>query len=258
MSLEGKVALVTGAARGIGRSIAQVLLREEARVALVDVDPGLPEVVRELGESAMALAADVSDWRQVEATVSRVEQVWGRLDILVNNAAIVKNISPAERMDPVAWERELAINLSGPFYFIRFALPGMVARGWGRIINVSSIAVRGLDRQAAYASSKSGLVGLTRTVALENASRGITCNAVMPGLIATENVLNMPAAIREQALRLIPAERLGEPAEVAEVVAFLASQAAAYVNGAIIPVDGGTGLNQMTLARRRPGWLDPA
>lgn len=243
-SLAGRTALVTGAARGIGRAIAEALANDGARVALVDMATADPPP----GETR-AFTADVSDWAQVQALVDEVGLHWGGVDILVNNAALVKTIARSDRMSPEAWERELAVNLTGPFYLTRLVLPGMVERSWGRIINVSSIAIGGLDRQAAYAASKSGLLGLTRTVAIEHAAHGVTCNAIAPGLIATDNVLAMPEPIRRQALGVIPTGRLGEPAEVAALVAFLARPEAAYINGAVIPIDGGASLTQMTLAR---------
>ena len=188
----------------------------------------------------------------VGAGVARVREALGPVDVLVNNAGIVNNIAPVARMTPEAWQRELAVNLSGAFNLIREVVGGMVERGRGRIVNVSSIAAwGGLHRQAAYAASKAGLLGLTKTVALEHARHGVTCNAVLPGLIATELVEAMPAEIRAAAVAATPARRLGLTEEVARLIAFLASDAAAFINGAEIPVDGGLSLNMSPLASVR-------
>jgi NAD(P)-dependent dehydrogenase (short-subunit alcohol dehydrogenase family) len=144
------------------------------------------------------------------------------------------------------------VNLSGAFHMIQATIGDMVASRWGRIVNVSSIGgAGGLHHQAAYAASKAGLLGLTKTVALEHGRHGVTCNAVLPGLIATENVCAMPAEIREAAASATPARRLGEPGEVAQLIAFLASDRAGFINGAEIPIDGGLRLNTLSLASRR-------
>ncbi len=155
-------------------------------------------------------------------------------------------------MSHQAWERELAVNLSGAFNMIKAVIESMVARKWGRIINVSSVAATGgLHNQVGYAASKAGLLGLTKTVTVEYARHGITCNAILPGLISTELVAAMPAEIREGVVGSTPARRLGEPAEVAHLIAFLASDRAGFINGTEIAIDGGFRLNTGSLASRR-------
>jgi NAD(P)-dependent dehydrogenase (short-subunit alcohol dehydrogenase family) len=208
--------------------------------------------IRERGRRAVTVQADVANPADVEAMVERVWNELGPIDVLVNNAGIVDNVAPLERMSHTAWARELAVNLSGAFNLIQAVVPEMARRQWGRIVNVSSVAaLGGLHHQAGYAASKAGLLGLTKTVALEYGRRGITCNVVLPGLIATPLVLAMPEEIRESAVAATPARRLGEPAEVAHLIAFLASERAAFINGAEIPVDGGMRLNTVALGSRR-------
>jgi len=255
MLLAGKLALVTGAARGIGRATALVLAEEGADVAVADRLPEVRETavaIGELGRQSIGVSLDVSNPAEVEAGVAKIRETLGEVDVLVNNAAIVNNIAPLARMKHEAWQREIAVNLSGAFHLIQAVIAAMVAKQWGRIINVSSIAATGgLHNQAAYAASKAGLIGLTQTVTLEHARHGITCNAILPGLIATENVQKMPAEIREVALAAIPARRLGEPREIGYLIAFLASDRAAFINGAAIPISGGSSLNTLTLGSRK-------
>jgi len=253
--LMGRVALVTGAARGIGRATALVLAEEGADVGVVDVLPEVEataEAIRTAGRRSAAAVFDIADPAEVREGVESIVKALGPIDVLVNNAGIVNNLAPVGRMSHGAWERELAVNLSGAFSMIKEVVGPMAERKWGRIINVSSIAaLGGLHHQAGYAASKAGLLGLTKTVALEHARDGITCNAVLPGLIATELVTAMPAEIRESAVAATPARRLGESAEVAHLIAFLASERAGFINGVEIPVDGGMRLNTSSLASRR-------
>jgi NAD(P)-dependent dehydrogenase (short-subunit alcohol dehydrogenase family) len=255
MSLSGKVALVTGAARGIGRAIATVLAEEGADVAVVDLDPAVADTraaVEALGRRAAAEIFDVADPGQVATGVARIRTALGEVDILVNNAGIVNNISPLETMPVEAWEREIRVNLGGAFHMIRAVIGPMVERRWGRIVNISSVAAQGgAHFQSGYAASKSGLIGLTHSVTIEYARYGITCNAVLPGLIATETVERMPVEIRSAFERFTPARRLGQPREIAELVAFLASERAAFINGAEIRIDGGARLGMLPLGSRR-------
>jgi NAD(P)-dependent dehydrogenase (short-subunit alcohol dehydrogenase family) len=244
-----KIALVTGAARGLGYAIASALQASGVRVVLADVSPTVHKAAEAIG-AAGAVQMDVAQYLAVETALTSINEQYGAPDILVNNAGLTTNIARSDRMKPAAWEQELAINLNGPFYLTRLVLPSMQEKGWGRIINISSTAATGgLNRQPGYAASKAGLLGLTRTVALEFAPYGITCNAVLPGLIQTEKVDELPPDIREAAVEHIPAGRLGKPEEVAALVVFLASPGAGYINGVAIPIDGGASLNQVSLTR---------
>jgi NAD(P)-dependent dehydrogenase (short-subunit alcohol dehydrogenase family) len=253
--LEGKVALITGAARGIGRATALVLAEEGADVGLADILPDIEETgaaITKIGRRTATAVFDISDAAQVHAGVEAIRNGLGRIDILVNNAGIVNNIAPLARMSREAWQRELAVNLSGAFNMIREVIGAMAARKWGRVINVSSVAaLGGLHYQAGYAATKAGLIGLTKTVALEYGRAGITCNAILPGLIGTELVTAMPAEILEAAVAATPTRRLGAPTEVGQLIAFLASDRAGFINGAEVAIDGGLRLNTSSLASRR-------
>jgi len=253
--LEGKVALITGAARGIGRATALALAEEGADVGLADILSEIEETaaaIVKMGRRAAAAIFDISDPAQVHTGVETIRNSLGPIDILVNNAGIVNNIAPLARMSQEAWQRELAVNLSGAFNMIQEVIGSMAARKWGRIINVSSVAaLGGLHYQAGYAATKAGLIGLTKTVALEYGRAGITCNAILPGLIGTELVNAMPAEILEAAVAVTPTRRLGTTTEVGQLITFLASDRAAFINGAEIAIDGGLRLNTSSLASRR-------
>jgi len=255
MRLDGKTILITGAARGIGRACAIVMAELGADVGVFDISERISETaeaVRARGRKAAFAIVDVSDPEQVERGVTKVRAELGPIHGLVNNAGIVNNIAPLARMEQSAWNREIGVNLTGPFNMIRAVIGGMAERGWGRIVNVSSSAARnGLHNQVGYSATKAAVLGLTRNVTIEYASQGITCNAVLPGLIGTENVRAMPETIREHALGFVPARRLGEPEEVANLIAFLCSDMASFVNGADIPVDGGALLNPIVLGSRK-------
>jgi NAD(P)-dependent dehydrogenase (short-subunit alcohol dehydrogenase family) len=255
MRLKGRVALVTGAGGGIGRSIAHRLAQDGADLALLDVNDAVEETARQLADSGvriMTTLADVANADEVRAAVAGVIDRLGAIDCLINNAGLTAMIAPLHRMDDAQWARETGVNLTGPFNLIRAVLPGMVERNWGRIVNISSAAARaGLFRQAGYSASKSGLLGLTRNVTLEYAAQGITCNAILPGLIETPAVAKLPAIIMDYQLSMTPARRTGTPDEVAALVAFLCSEEAAYVNGAEIDIDGGARLCPMVLGSTR-------
>lgn len=251
MGLEGRIALVTGAARGIGRVIATVMAEAGARVALADRDDAVGRTTDELRAQGHQVAAVVFDVASPEGVRAGVEQACSQLgvvDLLVSNAGIVDHIAPVARMERERWTQELEVNLGGAFHLLQAVLPGMVAQHHGRIVLISSVAaLGGLHRQAGYAASKAGLLGLAKTVTLEHARDGITCNAVLPGLIETEAVASMPAQIRDATIASTPARRLGRMEEVAELVTFLASDAAGFINGAEIRIDGGFSLNTGTL-----------
>ncbi len=255
MRLEGKVVLITGAARGIGRTTALEMAGEGADVGLVDILPEVhatAEKIREMGRRSAAAIFDIAEQGQVLHGIRQIQQKLGDTDILVNNAGIVNNIAPLVKMTHDAWSREIAVNLSGAFNMIKAVIGPMIEKKWGRIINFSSLgATGGLHFQIGYAASKAGLLGLTKTVALEHAKDGITCNAVVPGLIGTELVHQMPEEIKQAALANIPARRIGLMEEVSHLVAFLASDRAGYINGEEIHIDGGMRLNVSTLGSRK-------
>lgn len=263
LSLKDRVALVTGAGRGIGRAIALELARAGASVAVGDIhldryggeryyrlsqrvsdeaeeETATSEAVRALGSASLGVEFDVSDPVAVEQAIAQVQTELGPVDVLVNNAGIVNNIVRFAEMARESWDHEIAVNLTGAFSCIQATAPGMAERGFGRIINISSVAAETPDpNQIAYGASKAGVIALTKAVAKEYADRGVTCNAIQPGLIATPLVRSMPEKLRQTWTAQVPAGRLGEPAEIAAVATFLASPAAAFVNGVAIPVDGG-------------------
>jgi 3-oxoacyl-[acyl-carrier protein] reductase len=240
---DGRVALVTGASRGIGEAIARRLAAEGAIVlAAARSTSVLDRVVADIAKSggrARVLEIDVSQPASIESAMKNALEEHGQIDVLVNNAGIAED-NLILRMSREAWDRVLMTNLTGAFLLIQAVVKGMVRRRYGRIVNVTSVVgLMGNAGQANYAAAKAGLVGLTRSVARELGSRNVTCNAVAPGFIATAMTDRMTEAAREGLSGQIPLQRLGAPEDVAAAVAFLASEDAAYVTGAVLNVSGG-------------------
>ncbi|HUO51945.1 MAG TPA: 3-oxoacyl-[acyl-carrier-protein] reductase [Gemmatimonadaceae bacterium] len=240
IDLSGRAALVTGSTRGIGRGIAQALAECGARVAVVGRDQGkAEEAAAALGHGAQGFAADVSDTAQVTALIEKVEGAFGAVDILVNNAGLTRD-NLLLRIKDDDWDAVLDANLKGAFAAIRAATRGMMKRRWGRVINISSVVgITGNKGQANYAASKAGLIGLTKAVAQELASRNILVNAVAPGFIETDMTAALTPEARASLSERIPLGRLGTAADVAGAVAFLASEHASYITGQVLVVDGG-------------------
>ncbi len=238
------VALVTGAARGIGRSIALALARPGLTIYLNDVVLGeeaarTQEDVAARGAQARLLEFNVADAEQVQRGIDEAVKESGRLDLLVNNAGITRD-NLILRMKEAEWEAVLSVNLTGAFNCIRAASKHMIKQRFGRIINISSVVgVMGNPGQANYVASKAGLIGLTKSVARELASRNVTVNAVAPGFIQTEMTESLPEKVKAEMMAMIPLGRFGTPEEVAQAVVFLASEAANYITGQVIHVNGG-------------------
>ena len=248
MELEGKVALVTGASRGMGKAIALKLANLGAKVAVnyvaiedsnkVDADNLVESIIR-LGGEAISIEADVRDSEAVKAMVEQVTDQWSKIDILVNNAGINRD-TLLLRMSDDAWDDVINTNLRGAYLCTKFALRSMMRQAWGRIINIASVAgIVGNVGQSNYAASKGGLIAFTKCVAREMGSRNITVNAVAPGFIITGMTDKLPAERKEAILAMIPLQRFGQPEDVAELVAFLASDRAGYITGQAITIDGG-------------------
>ena len=240
IDLSGRVALVTGSTRGIGHAIATTLAGCGARVAVVGRDAGRAgEVASALNADARGFGCDVADTASITTLVESVEREMGGVDILVNNAGLTRD-NILFRIKDDDWDAVLDANLRGAFAAIRAASRGMMKRRWGRIINIASVVgIIGNKGQANYAASKAGLIGLTKSVAKELASRNILANAVAPGFIETDMTAGLTAEARTALSAQIPLERLGTPADVAGTVAFLASEHAAYITGQVFVVDGG-------------------
>lgn len=241
--LEGNVALVTGGGQGIGKAIVGLLADCGATVVVSDVKRETAEqTVAELtlrGKKAMAIQADVAHLEAVKAMTDAALSQFGKIDILVNNAGITRD-TLLLRMKDEDWDLVLSVNLKGTFHCMKAVLPSMSKQRRGRIINISSIVgAIGNAGQANYAASKAAVVGLTKTVAREYAGRGITVNAVAPGFIDTAMTASLPAEVKANLIKQIPLARLGSPSDIADAVAFLASEGAGYITGQVIHVNGG-------------------
>ncbi|HEY9160404.1 MAG TPA: SDR family NAD(P)-dependent oxidoreductase [Desulfomonilia bacterium] len=269
MDLRGRVALVTGASRGLGHAIALSLGRAGADVVLTDIllenEENDPErlsgysmlaghfaksgdvntlsgakQIQDMGSRSRAFKMDVSDYDEVRRVMETVAEEIGTVDILVNNAAVMDNLGKFEEQQPARWQRDLNVNLTGAYNCCKAVWSGMVKKSWGRIINISSVAaLMGASLQPSYGATKSGLIGLSKSLAIEAGRHGITVNTVCPGFIATEAVQLYDARMKERIEKKTALKRMGRPEEVAQVVAFLASDAASYITGAVIPVTGG-------------------
>lgn len=243
MSLEGKVAIVTGAAQGIGRAIAETLAQHGADIVVADLDPGRSqdtvEAVSKLGRRALNIKVNVADWDDVKSMTDQVLKDWGKIDILVNNAGVTRD-GLLVRMKEEDWNLVLQVNLNGTFHCTKAVLQSMSKQRSGRIVNIASIVgAIGNAGQANYAASKAAVIGLTKTVAREYASRMITVNAVAPGFIDTAMTHGLPPEVKETLQKQIPLGRLGQPSDVAEAVRFLVSDEAGYITGQVLHVNGG-------------------
>jgi 3-oxoacyl-[acyl-carrier protein] reductase/2-hydroxycyclohexanecarboxyl-CoA dehydrogenase len=237
--LTGKVAIVTGAGRGIGEGIARRLAQDGAIVVCADVnETDASSVASSLNPAGLGVRLDVSKSEECDAVVTSTQERYGRLDILVNNAGINRD-AMLHKMTDEQWHQVIAVDLSGVFFMTRAASRIMRAAGSGRIVNISSASWMGNIGQANYAAAKAGVVGLSRTASKELARSQVTVNAICPGFIDTVMTRGIPDAIREQQVARIPLGRMGQPADVAAVVAFLASDEAGYVTGEVINVGGG-------------------
>jgi 3-oxoacyl-[acyl-carrier protein] reductase len=243
MTLQGKTAIVTGAAQGIGRAIAETLANAGADIAVADLDPGRSQetvaAVKSTGRRALNIKVNVAEWADTKAMVDQVLKEWGRVDILVNNAGITRD-GLLLRMQEEDWQLVLQVNLNGTFHCTKAVLQPMTKQRAGRIINIASIVgVMGNAGQANYAASKAAVIGFTKTVAREYASRQVTVNAVAPGFIDTAMTQGLSADVKDMLQKQIPLGRLGQPSDIAEAVRFLASDAAAYITGQVLHVNGG-------------------
>ncbi|MDX1129257.1 D-threitol dehydrogenase [Sinorhizobium medicae] len=240
LDFAGKTVVITGAATGIGRAVAEAFAAKNARVALLDRDAAVSGVAASLGSGHIAHVVDVTDERGVGQVVEAVTQAFGRIDILINNAGIGP-LAPAESYATADWDRTLTVNLKGAFLMARAVAPGMLERRSGRIVNMASqAAIIGIEGHVAYCASKAGIVGMTNCMALEWGPRGVTVNALSPTVVETELGLSGWAGEKgDRARAAIPTRRFAKPWEVAASVLYLASGAAAMVNGANLKIDGG-------------------
>lgn len=246
MKINDRVALITGSGQGIGKAIALTFAREGAKIAVNDISFNevkaleTVEELRKLGVEAELFLADVSKEVEVNSMVEKVIGRFGRVDILVNNAGINRD-GLLHKGNLANWEAVMAVNLTGPFICTKAVLPSMRTQGYGRIVNLSSLTARiGIFGTGYYATSKSGLIGLTKVTAVENATKGITCNALAPGYINTDMMNKYPEEQLKALIATIPVGRFAEPEEVADAALFLASDSSAYITGAVLDINGGS------------------
>jgi len=270
IDLSGRVALVTGGSRGLGRADALTLARAGADVAIADIlvesevseetdrwgslatvartqgmvyTESTAEEIRGMGRRALALKCDVTDREQVADVVTRTLEELGSVDILINNAGTLDHVGQFHDQSPELWERDLRVNLTGGFNCAQAVWPHMKERGWGRIVNMASVAgTLGGFGQASYSTTKSGILGLTKTLAMEGARHGITCNAIVPGVIGTEAFNMANAKMNERIVARTAMKRPGEPQDIANAIAFLCSDLASYITGVGLYVSGGVEL----------------
>lgn len=241
-----QVVLVTGGAQGLGAAMAQRFAAEGAIVAIGDVNDVAAHdlahrLEKEHGRACLAHPVDVTSSEDVNAWVDAVARTHGRIDVLVNNAGIIRD-NRIEDIDDTDWHSVVDVSLSGAFFCARAVLPHMRSRSYGRIVSFSSMSWRGNFGQANYVAAKAGIVGLTRTLALETARQGITANAIAPGLIETPMLASMNGPAREKLIAKVPQRKTGQPQDIAEAAAYLCSPAAGYVSGVVLDVDGGLGI----------------
>lgn len=244
-----RVAVVTGGSGGLGSVHSLSLARAGCNVAVVAHNhlakaEKIAAEIRAMGRKALAVAMNVANSEEVEATMKKIEKALGPIDILVNNAAdgIVRAVT-ITKMKLQDWLNDISVNLTGPFNTIKYCLPGMLERGWGRIINISSIAgTMGGAGQCSYAASKAGLIGLTKTVALEGARKGVTCNALVLGVFEAGAWHDVAPEYQERIVKTVTLRRPGDPQELSHVVVFLASEESSYITGEAIEISGGAGL----------------
>lgn len=249
MSIEGKVAMVTGGSGALGRVHCLSLARAGCNIAVIghshpEKAEAVVEEVQATGRKALAVKMDVADMDEVQAGVNKIKKELGPVDILVNNAAFgILRAVTLVKTDKKDWDRDLSVNLTGAFNTIKCCMPDMMERGWGRIINISSIAgTMGGFGQCSYATTKAGLIGLTKTVALEGARKGVTCNTIVLGVFDGGSFFEVTPEFRERIIKRIALRRAGNPQELGNMVVFLASEESSYITGEAIEVSGGASL----------------